>query len=371
MFTTFDRYLLRRYLHTFCIVLVSTYGLFVVIDGFTNVDGFQEGQEDAWATFQWMALYYAYQSTLFFDLTGAIVSAIAVMVVFGLLQKHSEIQPILAAGVPTYRLLLPFVLGTLVVNTLLVANQELVIPRIAHQLQAPRSLKADGGKEVEPIYDENTICIDGQNISFADRRMHGAEFILPVPGIVAELTTLKASEAAYVDRAGDRPAGWLLKDVSPPHDQLSLTPHGRGIVHAIPDTNNVFVISSVTFDHLYNRNRGYRYASTPELIDRVRRPSFGNVTVRAQVLHLHSRFVTPLANIVVLFVAVPLLLRRESRSLIGNMAGCAAVLAALYAGSQFFLYLGRANLIAPEVAVWAPVIGGGMLGAWLSGIAQT
>ena len=40
--TTFDRYLIARYLQIFVILFVSMFGLFVVIDGFSNVDEFQE-----------------------------------------------------------------------------------------------------------------------------------------------------------------------------------------------------------------------------------------------------------------------------------------------------------------------------------------
>ena len=41
MLTTFDRYLLGRMLHTFAVFFTATYGLYVVIDLFTNIDAFQ------------------------------------------------------------------------------------------------------------------------------------------------------------------------------------------------------------------------------------------------------------------------------------------------------------------------------------------
>ena len=40
--TIFDRYLLGRFTWVFVVLFVTTFGLFVVIDGFTNVDAFQE-----------------------------------------------------------------------------------------------------------------------------------------------------------------------------------------------------------------------------------------------------------------------------------------------------------------------------------------
>ncbi|MCA9072796.1 MAG: hypothetical protein KDA84_27925, partial [Planctomycetaceae bacterium] len=79
--TTFDRYLLRRYLHVFSILMVSVYGLYVVIDGFTNIDEFQEASNDSMVVIQTMTKYYFYQFSAFFDMTGAILSATAVIVV--------------------------------------------------------------------------------------------------------------------------------------------------------------------------------------------------------------------------------------------------------------------------------------------------
>ena len=57
--TTFDLHLLRRFLHTYVILFVTLFGLYVVIDGFTNVDGFQEGGAGTSQVLRRMATYYA------------------------------------------------------------------------------------------------------------------------------------------------------------------------------------------------------------------------------------------------------------------------------------------------------------------------
>src|SRR3984957_14875336 len=136
MRTTFDRYLIARYLQIFLILFVSMFGLFVVIDGFSNVDEFQEHSKTTLDLLSRMASYYAYQSTQFLDMCGPILTVIDSMIVFALLLRNSELHPILAAGVPTWRLLLPIILSTAFVNGLMTANQELVIPRIAVMLRA-------------------------------------------------------------------------------------------------------------------------------------------------------------------------------------------------------------------------------------------
>jgi len=370
----FDQYLFRRFLAAYAILFVSTFGLFVVIDGFTNVDGFQEGQSGAGGVMLTMLGYYAFQSSLFFDMVGSILSIISVMVVFALLYRHSEIQPILAAGVPVYRLVLPVLAGTLLVNLAIIANQELLIPRIAHRLQSSRSEVRGDQQAVEQVNDYETgILLGGRWLHLHTRTLESARFILPVPEIVNALTPLKATEATFHGENAGRPAGWLLKDVSPKFADLmpNLTAAGQKAILPTKEPNNVFVVTDVSFDQLSSRSRSYRYVSTPELVRRIRNPAYSIVSIRGQMLNFHSRLVRPLMDLFAVLMAVPLVIRKESRSLVGNMAMCAGMLAVVYGLTQASLYLGSVNLIATDLAVWLPVILSGMLSAWLSGVALT
>lgn len=372
MSTTFDRYLFGRYVYSYFILFVCTFGLFVVIDGFTNVDGFQEGRDSASKVLEEMAAYYMYQSSLFFDLVASILSVIAIMIVFALLQRHGELHPILAAGVPTYRLALPVVVGVTIVNAAIVINQEFVIPRISHHLQASRSGKDEGSKEVEPVYDYAThIHIGGRELILADRKMREAKFVLRAPELAYEITILKAEEAIFYREGKERPAGWHLKNVTPSFDELSLTPDGRKIVRQLKDSPDIYVVTDVSFDHLYNRARNYRYVSTPELIRRIRNPAFGIVSVRGQSIHLHTRLLRPIINIIAVYLTIPLVVRKESRSLIADMAVCCLVMSTIYGFAQFLTYLAHVNLVAADLSAWAPAIASGALCAWLAPATQT
>jgi lipopolysaccharide export system permease protein len=348
------------------------YGLYVVIDGFTNIDEFQQASNDTWVVVQTMGRHYGYQFSAFFDMLAAILSVVSIIVVFGLLQKHGEIAPILAAGVPTMRLVRPFLFGTILINVLIVANQELIIPEIAHILQAKRYEPDTDGKDVEPIYDYAThIRIDGRELFIAGRRLEGANFVLPVPEIAMDLITLNAKEARFHEATAERRAGWHLKDVTPRFSELPLTTVGKRIVMPLESPDDVFVVTDISFDQLSNKNTSYKYVRTSELIDRIRNPAFGSASVKAQIIHLHSRLVTPLANVLCVFVAVPLILRKESRSLVVNMAICAAVLGVLYGVGQGFLYCGRVNWLPADLSAWCSPILMGVLGAWLNDLTQT
>jgi lipopolysaccharide export system permease protein len=369
--TTFDRYLIARYLQIFVILFVSMFGLFVVIDGFSNVDEFQEHSASAWNLLARMASYYGYQSTLFLDMCGPILTVIDAMIVFALLLRNSELQPILAAGVPTWRLLVPVIISTAFVNGLMTANQELVIPRIADVLQTPRDSLMKGATEIEPLTDPSSgIHIDGQELSLDPQLIKNAQFVLP-PDVAQEITTLKAAEAVYYGAKAGQPAGWLLKNVETPFSQLALTEKGRKLVRRpIEKPKDVFIVSELSFDLLYNRLQSNKLISTAELIRRLQSPAFGLATVRL-AQHLHARLVRPLANILAALLAIPLILRKESRGLITNMAISAAVLTGMLGLSEVVAYCGKTGSLSPEVSAWIPIFVTGTLFAWLTGIMQT
>ena len=117
--------------------------------------------------------------------------------------RNSELHPILAAGVPTWRLLLPVVISTAFVNGLMTANQELVIPRIADVLQTPRDSLMKGSTEIEPLTDPSSgIHIDGQELSLNPQMIKNAQFVLPRGEVAQEMTTVNAARSRLLSGDG-------------------------------------------------------------------------------------------------------------------------------------------------------------------------
>lgn len=370
--TTFDRYLLRRFLHTFVILFVTLFGLYVVIDGFTNVDGFQENASGSAAVFRRMASYYAYQSSLLFDLMGPTVAVASVMVVSALLVKNSEYQPILAAGIPLARLAVPFVFGLLVVTAAAVANQEFVIPRIAHKLQGPRSDLAAVMQEVTPQVDHtNGLIISGDSLKAGEGRIIGAQIVLPCPEVVGAARTLYAESARYVPRTRTNPAGWVLTAASPEHADLPLTEYGAEVVRPVKDSPEIFVRSDISFDLICDGSRNATWQATPEIVKRIRNPALSDTVARDQMSLLHRRLVQPLLNLFAGLACIPLVIRRESRSLIGSFALATGVQGLLLGVLQGAAMLGKTGLVAADIAAWVPVVVCGTIAAWVTGYAQT
>lgn len=372
--TLFDRHLLKRFWHVFAIGFVATYGLYVVFDAFSNADEFQSGSasETTVTVLTKMVSHYFFQAFPFFDMVGPILTVLAVVGVFALLQRSREIYPILSAGTPSWRLAVPIIVGTLAIEFCLAINQEVIIPSIAERLQANRG---DGGAamhDVQPARDYVTnIEISGDQLKISERKVLNARFLLPVPLQVIEPTTLKAAEAIQIPASRNRPAGWLLRNPKPAYKELTLTAEGSHRILKAPSSDDMFVVTDVTIDQLHNRTRSFKYLSTSQLIHRIRNPAYGMVTIRSQSVHLHERLGRPFLILISVLVAIPLTLRRESHSLLLNIAVCTLVLGVLFVLTQASVHLGRLNVVDIELAAWVPIVVCGTCAAWLSELVQT
>ncbi len=372
--TTIDRYLLGRFWHVFGIGYVATVGLFVVFDGFTNIDAFQDhsGGSSSLNVLGRMAEFYSYQSLVMFEMVGPILTVIATMVVFALLLKNRELHPMLSAGVPAARLVFPMLIGAVVVNGLLMFNQEVLLPTVADELLKPIGA---GSQDTQRVYVRRDfsshIEISGEGLMLAEHKLLRPEFLLPAPEINSEIITLRAEHAIYHRKTKHRPAGWHLKHAAPELAQLRLTATGQKVVLPLSEPDDLFIVTDVGSEQLSGMVSAYRYQSSWELVERLRNPSFSTITARSQVLHLHERMTRPLGNLLAVCLAVPLVLRRESFSIITNLAVCCGAMLFLMALAQVSNYLGRIHWLPLDFAAWLPIIVCGGMVAWFSDRMQT
>ena len=212
--------------------------------------------------------------------------------------------------------------------------------------------------------------IDGEQVVIEDRKLVGASFNL-TPELATHVHTLKAESAVYLSKTDEYPAGWLLQNLISAFEPELLTELGRERIMARGNGRDVFIESPVSFDQLYNRGRNLKLLSSAQLVKRIRNPSTGIVPLRSQSLALHSRITQPILSLISLTMALPLVMRRESRSLILNMTVCAGILGVCYIISQGSLMLGGTGLIRADLAAWFPVVATGSASVWTWGYIQT
>jgi lipopolysaccharide export system permease protein len=159
--------------------------------------------------------------------------------------------------------------------------------------------------------------------------------------------------------------------VTPRYRDLKLTEAGLKVIHPGDKDDEAFVVTAVTCDQLYKRGSSYALLSTAELMDRIHSPAFGPETVHRLIVHLHGRFMQPLLNIITVLLIIPLMVRRESTGLVMDSALCSVVLGVFFGAVYGAAYLGQAHLVAPDQAAWIPVVVGGSMSAWYSGVVRT
>ena len=374
---TYDRYLLKNFLHTYGVCFVATFGLVVVIDLFENLDEMFElnGDQGLLSLFGLIATLNGYRSILFLDRTRPVLTVISVMTVLILLQRSGELHPLLAAGIPMYRIFRPIIFASVAFNVVLMFNQEVLVPRVAFLEHELRHKNDPSQSEVESLTDHSTrISIDGDRVNVAEKTITRPSFVLPARSLAHDLTVLEAESAKFLPAKPHQPSGWLLRNmINPAVEDIpaALTEKGRELVKVQRNGRDVFVVSAITCDQLFQRSSSFTSLSTPELLARIRCSAFGLISVHRLVLYLHSRFLQPIMNVIAVLLTIPLMVRRESPGLVADSSLCGFVLALVFGITQGFQSLGASHVIPPDLAAWGPVIIGGSLSAWLSGVIRT
>lgn len=374
--TTFDRYILRQYWHVFVISFMAMMGLYIVIDAFSNVDEFfGKGDASTLEVMGSMARYYGLRSIMFFDSIGNIVSVTAVTVVLSLVLRHGELNPVLSAGIPTYRLAFPLLWGVIMVAAVMIANKELVLPRIANQLQVDAGKTGEELEGFDTVRDYSTMIeFSGSYLVAAEKKMTEPAFVLPSPEFSREMKSLNGSAAYFLpaDPAANRPrSGWLIKDSPQRIEELQLTPLGLKTIKPGANPGEIFVVSDVSFDMLFRPDDAANMISTPELVRRIKSTAYNPQSARQQTLQLHQRLTRPLQDIVAVFLVLPLVVRREARGLVVSMALSGLAMGFIFGVSQGCLWLANANMISPDLAAWGPVMVAGSLATWFWPVLRT
>lgn len=379
MLTTFDGYLLRRYGHVFGITVGAMFGLHVVIDAFSNAGDIVDGNPSVGQFLREVGEIYFFRMFWFFDIIGGTGAVLAALVSLSLVLRYGELNPILSAGVPTYRLAIPMLVGTVLVNLALIANQELIIPRVKHHFTTATGDDPRLGNEVEPDYDRETLIhVSGEKIYLREKTLVNAEFILPVGVVTRHAVTLTAPEAVYSEASDNRPAGWLLRHPSHSLTQLDLLAAGSRIIMPAKSTGpnsettaDLLIVSSLTPDRLGCRNLNTDFLSTAELVHRLKSPAQPTGFGTSQRFSLHTRLLRYVVNMLVVLACVPVLVRKDSRSLLINLALCAGVMGTVFGLIEAGRFLAMAAVLAPDLAAWIPIIVLGTFSAWATGWIRT
>jgi len=358
-----DRYVLRMYLRVLCICFLSLAGLYIVIDVFTHLDELLEVAAQRGTLLGVLCEYYGARVLTFFDRTSALMTLVAATFVATSLQRSNELAALMGAGIPKARVVAALIGGTFAISLLAAVNREVFIPPFRDRLM--RDLQDWDGrveKRFDPRYDNRTdILINGRHSLAAEQCIVQPTFRRQ-PEMGQFGTQLAADRAYYRPAANDRPGGYLLVGVQVPknlHEVASFSLEGKPVVLSPRDTpwlkaDECFVVSDVTFAQLAAGNAWRQFSSTPELIAGLHNPSL-DLSSDVRVL-VHARIVQPILDMTLLFLALPIVLSRQNRSVFVAAGICVLMVAAFLLVILACQAAGNSYLISPAFAAWCPLI---------------
>jgi lipopolysaccharide export system permease protein len=371
--TIIDRYMLRQFVQVLIICFLSLIGLYIVIDAFGNLDHFVDYADDHGSILGALAGYYAYRAIAFFDRTSGILTLIAVMFTVTWIQRHHEMTALLAAGVARTRVLRPVLIAAIGVSLVAAANREVIMPTIRHQLSLDsKNLGGEQEALMQARFDSNDILIGGEKIVPAENKIRDAKFVLP-RHLDQFGKQISAAEARFLPATGTMPSGYLLSGVTQPKGLLkrpSLLDSESAPIIITPPGNDwlksdqLFVVSGMSFEFLAAGATWRDFASTREMIRELRNPSTDlGADVRVAI---HNRFLQPFLDTTLLLLGLPFVITRSNRNPFIAIGLCLAVVTVFMCVVLGCQSLGTGGWLAPPLAAWLPLIIFGPVAAAMS-----
>jgi len=358
-----DRYIVLVFARVFFICFLTLLGMYIVADfvnNFSELFSYGKTHGGLWRV---LLGYYGPQVPWFFDLISRISALIAAVFAVTWLQRNNELVALMSAGISRWRIVKPLVISVIVVSVVAALNREAVIPRLAAPLaRDARSYAGDRAETLHPRYDHATgIFLGGESVVPGKQQIDKPKFRLP-SSLAARGTQLVANRANYVPKHANHPAGFLLIGVSQPARVNSMTTlrlDGKPVVFAPADTDwleadQLFVASDLPFSYLEEGHAWRQFSSTLNLIRGARNPSLdygADVSVT-----IHSRFVQPVLDVILLFLGLPIVLSREARNPFMAAGSCLFIVTLFLVVVLAFQVMGMNYLIRPALATWCPLM---------------
>ncbi len=354
------KYICRRLILYFVSLVVIMLVFFIFIDFMEHIGRVTKHH----ASLKIIGLYYIYFLPRVFVETSWISFLIAMLIVFGTLAKNNELTAILAGGISVYRIVIPvFVIGA-ILSLGVFCVQEFVMPDtmlkvdtikendFAQNSEGHRIFKIAGFGRRNRFYFFDVLDVEQGMIK-------GLQINTNKGGLIVERID---AETAIWDEHEER---WYIKNGV----IRRFDPNGVVIERTeFSDMKAPFKESPKTLE-IYSSDKGeLNFLQLRQRIRDLRRSGYNARQLRVDY---QKRFSLPLANLIVVFLAVPFALEYRRSGLIVGV-GLSLMAALSYYGTfQVSLVLGRGGLFPASFSAWVANIVFLLIGAGLTLRART
>ena len=362
--TRIDRYILFLFVRVLIICFSCMVGLLVVVHAFSNLDELIAYGKLRGSVPLGLLEYYGPFSLALLDRFGGVLALFAIMFVVSWLKRTNELTVLMAAGISPRRILGYPLAASIVLFIGIAINREIAIPKFEEMLgKNPQDLSVAHLRSLKPAYDAKYgVLIGGRNLSLGAKEI--IQPIFRLEGPAASLgRQLQAGKGRYLPADQDHPAGFLLEDVTIPEglDSIpSITFESNPVLltahdHAWLKSLQCFVVTDVEFGELSGGNAWKQYASTFDMIARLRSRS-GYLGDELK-LTVHKRFVQPMLDFSLVLLGIPILLKQQDRHLFWVMGGTFFTVAVFMLSTMLIHSLASGSTsLPPYLGAWLPLL---------------
>lgn len=359
-----DRYVGTLFLNSYATAFFLVVGLFLILDMASNLDEYLEPWPDGSRVSTFLiGWYYLLDVPFLFLQVAPFVTLVAGLFTVSKLLKLNEVVAMLGAGVSSWRLLAPIFLLGAVSGVLMFGLREAISTGVAAQRDALKHLLEEKSTDLvysnlwvrdlngsavrlEEFRPSATIAAASGATEAAPPRIRGLEAILRSP---THWSSVEAVSATYLPRGSGM--GWKLEGGL--HEEVA----GSQRTEAVDWLDGFDFTPDLAVTYWRARENPLEL-SFGEVRELARRNP--DDVVYQTLSQYHLTFA--MANLVLLLVGVPVLMRSDRRRATEGIA-TGAILCVFYFAADFVLRnLGLQGNLDPLFAAWLPVLIFGSLG---------
>jgi len=358
LFGKLDGYVGGLFLAAYATSFLLVVGLVMIFNLASNLDWFEPWEDGSRASTPTILRYYLLETPFLYLQVAPFVTVVAGLFSVSRLVRHNEMVAVLASGVSARRLLLPIFAGGALAAVGMFALRELATEALGFKRDS--LLDVLENRRAERVFENLWFRDDYGNVVrlVEFRPATGSPPLAEVRGLEVTLQDAGVAKLVRAERAvwtrfehGD---GWRLEG---------------GSVQEVENQSRTYpidVLSGVSFTPadvlLVDKGRDRAMELSFGELQRLARRDPDDVSYQT-LLQYHLTF--PLANLVLLLVALPRMVGRErGHAIEGLVEGC--LLCVFYFCFDFVTRaLGMEGSLSPLLASWLPVLTFGSLGAVL------
>lgn len=344
MLTIIDKYILKRYLTTFIMMLVIFIPIGIVIDVSEKINKMIEND----IPFVDIAIYYYHFSIYFTSFLFPILLFLSIIWFTSKLANNTEIIAILSSGISFTRFLRPYIIGASIISLVVLLMGFFLVPKSSQGYNDFRYtyLKGGGREEMRKssdvyrqisddvfLYVGNFSLSNGTASTFNLEKFNGEKLEFKIK---ANRIRFNPKDTTYtmfnytkrtVGEFGDRLESAQKKDTVFNFDFEDLTP-------------TIYVAETLTLGDLYR------------FIDKER--ARGSANIDRYMVVLHKKYSLPVSAFILTIIAVALSSMKRRGGMGVNLAIGIGIAFSFVFFDKIFGTLAEKSSIPPLVAVWLP-----------------